>query len=145
MPVPGGDPGQQHTAAQTELGDLRHLGDGFVEVSEQDLAHPGAPLGRQGAEVGQPAIVRTQAGPAQLELAGGLRWRGGQARLRKERRHGIGEDDLPRDAFGSSSALRRSLFQLRSASGSVRSPNGLTYVFAQLSNSSLYCGSRYSR
>ena len=66
----GDNSGQQHTAAQPQLGDLCHLGDGFIQVPEQDLAHPGAPLGRQGAEVGQPAIVRTQAGPAQLELPG---------------------------------------------------------------------------
>ncbi len=93
------DPGQQHTAAQAQLGDLCYLGDGLVEVPEQNLAHPGAPLGRHSAEVGQPAIVRTQAGPAQLELPTGLRLGGSQTRLRKERWHGIGEEDLPRDAF----------------------------------------------
>ena len=96
----GGNSGQQHTAAQPQLGDLCYLNDGFVKVPEQDLAHPGAPLGRQRAEVSQPAIVRTQAGPAQLELASCLRLGRSQTRLRKERWHRVGEEDLDVEAAG---------------------------------------------
>ncbi|BBX60496.1 hypothetical protein MSHO_58410 [Mycobacterium shottsii] len=96
----GDNPGQQHAAAQPQLGDLCHFGDGLVNVPEQDLAHSGAPFGGQRAEVRQPAIVCTQAGPPQFEVPGGTRWGSGQAALREERRHRIGEDDLSRNAIG---------------------------------------------
>lgn len=36
----GGDPGQQHPAAQAEFGDLRHLGDGFVQVPSRICPTP---------------------------------------------------------------------------------------------------------
>ena len=142
----GGDPGQQHTAAQSQLGDLRHLGDGLIEIPEQDLAHPGASLRRQRAEVGQPAIVRTQAGPAQLELPGGLRWGRGQARLRKERRHGIGEKNLPGDAFPIQIRVAAIAVPVADGVGLDQVPEyGLTKVAAQSSKSSRYSGSRYGR
>ena len=81
----GWDPGEENAAEQVCLlrpADLRHR---RVDVVEQDLRHPRAPTWGVGTEVGEPAVVRLQALPTQLVLAG-LRWARGEVARREERR-----------------------------------------------------------
>jgi hypothetical protein len=52
---------QQHAAAQPVLGDPLDVADRLVDVVQVDEPDPGAPLGRLGAEVDQPAVVRADA------------------------------------------------------------------------------------
>ena len=46
------------------------LVDRVVDVVQEDLREPGAPAGRRGAEVGEPAVVRLQPGPPALVVLG---------------------------------------------------------------------------
>ena len=68
---PGRCAGQQHAAGQPRLVRPAHLGHRPVDVVQHDLGDAGPAAGGRGAEVGQPAVVGVQAGPAQLEVAGG--------------------------------------------------------------------------
>ena len=79
----------------TRPGDLRH---GVVDVVEEDLRHAGTTSRRFRTEVGQPAVVRPEAGPAQLVALRG-RWPRQQIARGKEGRNGVGEQDLRHDAI----------------------------------------------
>ena len=76
------------------------LGDGGVDVVERDLRDAGPAPRRPGTEVGQPAVVRLQADPSPVEVAGV----GGRCEhergTREERRDRVREDDLGDDAVG---------------------------------------------
>ena len=68
QPAAGGRAGEQDAAGEPVVvrpADLLHR---RVDVVEQDLRDAGATSGRAGAEVGQPAVVRLQPGPAQFEV-----------------------------------------------------------------------------
>ena len=87
--------GQQHPAAQAGGMGASHLGHRRLDVVQGDLRDAGAAAGRVGAEVGEPAVVRLEAGPPPFHVARGER-RGlaGERDLGEERRHGVREDDL---------------------------------------------------
>ncbi len=91
--------GEQHPAAQARLLDPGGVGDGVVDVVQEDLADPGAAFGPPGAEVGHPAVVGVDAGAAVLVLVG-LRGPGEEHEARVEGRHGVGEQHLADDAVG---------------------------------------------
>jgi hypothetical protein len=76
-----------------------HVGDRVIDVVEEDLPDPGAPLREARAPVGEPAVVRADAGEAQLVLLGHRRARDDRAR-REERRDRVGERHLRDDAVG---------------------------------------------
>ena len=91
--------GQQHTAAQTVLVRPAHLGDGGVDVVQHDLRDSGPAAARLPAEVGEPAVVRLQPGPAAGEVTRVRSGRlSGERDLREERRHRVREDDFGDDA-----------------------------------------------
>ena len=90
---------QQHAAAQPVLGDPVDVGDGVIDVIQEDLPDAGAPVGRDRAEVGEPAVVRPDAGQAQLVLLGRRRT-GDHGTGREERRHRVREDHLADDTVG---------------------------------------------
>ena len=91
--------GQQDAAAQAVLVDPADLGQGVVDVVEEDLADAGPALGVLGAEVDEPAVVGAQAGEAVLVVLGARR-PGEEHERREERRHRVGEHDLADDALG---------------------------------------------
>ena len=76
-------------------GDLR---DGMIYVVQEDLCHPRTSARSLGAEISQPTIVRTQAGPAEFV---GVRDRGPCQQIAgwKEGRNGVREEDLRDDAI----------------------------------------------
>ena len=73
--------GEQDAAGQPVLGGPADLGDRALDVVQHDLADAGPAPRRVGAEVGEPAVVGPQPGPAPLEVAGA-----GARRLVHERR-----------------------------------------------------------
>ena len=91
--------GDQDPAPEVVLLDPPDVGDGLVDVVEEDLADAGAALRVLGAPVGEPAVVRPDAGEAQLEVFGGRRPRQ-QRHAREERRHRVREDDFTDDSVG---------------------------------------------
>ena len=76
-----------------------HLGDGVVHVVGEDLHDAGPPARRGGAEVGQPAVVGLDAGPAPLVVLG-RRGQRDQVPLGEEGGDRVGEEHLGRDAVG---------------------------------------------
>ena len=75
------------------------VGDGIVDVVEEDLADTGAALGKLATEVHEPAVVGPDAGQTMVVLFGP----GGRSEkdeAGEERRDGVGEDDLTDDAIG---------------------------------------------
>ena len=89
---------QEHAAAQPVLGDPLDVRDRLVDVVQVDEPDPGAALGRLGAEVDQPAVVRADPlEPERKVLDGGVA--ADQHAAAEERRHGVREDDLARDAL----------------------------------------------
>ncbi len=88
--------GDQDPAAEVVLLDPAHVGDGLVDVVEEDLADAGAALRVLAAPVREPAVVRPDAGQAQLEVFR-LRRPGQQRHAREERRHRVRENDLTDD------------------------------------------------
>ena len=96
----GRDGGQQNAAEGVEgLGGPAHLGDRVGHVVGEDLDDAGPPARRGGAEVGQPAVVGLDAGPAALVVLGRRR-QGDQVPLGEEGGHGVGEEHLGRNAVG---------------------------------------------
>jgi hypothetical protein len=95
----GGDARQQHATAEALLLDPLHVGDGVVDIVEEDLADSGALDRLSVAEVDHPAVVGADAGAAQLVLVG-LGRPGEQHEPRVEGGHGVGVDDLGDDAVG---------------------------------------------
>ena len=91
---------EQHAASQTVLLDPAGVGDGVVEVVDEDLADPGPPFGAFGDEVNQPSVVgpdARQAVPVFVAVAG---------RRREEHEAGeeggdrVREEDLRHDTVG---------------------------------------------
>ena len=74
-----------------------HVGNGVVEVVEEDLPDPGAGFGLGRAIVGQPTVVGLDARVAMLVLVRARRRRE-QDEVREERWHRVGEDHLADDA-----------------------------------------------
>ena len=89
----------QDPAPEVVLLDPTDVGDRLVDVVEEDLADAGASLRVLAAPVGEPAVVRPDAGEAQLEVVGGRRARE-QRHAREERRDRVREDHLADDAVG---------------------------------------------
>ena len=80
------------------LGDPPDVGDGLVEVVDEDLADARPALGELAAPVVQPAVVRPDAGRRRGNSSGvgvGDYRPGGE-----ERRHRVGKDQLADDAVG---------------------------------------------
>jgi hypothetical protein len=71
----------------------------FVDVVEEDLRLTAATRRIGGHEVGEPAVVRADAGQAELEVLGAGCRCDDHARG-EERRHGVREHDLGRHALG---------------------------------------------
>src|SRR6478736_916487 len=93
--------GEENAAA--EPGGLRPLDllDRAFDVVEHDLRDAGATTRRAVAEVGEPSVVRLQAGPPQLGVARVLRRRLLHERTaRVEGRDRVGEDHLGDAAVG---------------------------------------------
>ena len=89
--------------------------DRLVDVVEEDLRDAGPAAGCVGAEVGEPAVVGAQAGPAPLVLLG---VGGGAVTSEPLGKNGgmvLGKTTSATMPSASSSAMRRSEFQLRSA------------------------------
>jgi hypothetical protein len=72
------------------------LRDGIVDVVEEDLRHTGSAARRLGAEVGQPAVVGLESGPAELVHVAGWRTRQ-QVAGREEGRNGVREQHFGHD------------------------------------------------
>ena len=93
----------QHVIARKQhsqqAGALRrpNFGDGLVDVVEEDLREPGPPVRRLAAEVGQPAVVRAQAGEPELVFLAGPRPGSGEHPGRIERRCRVREEDFRGD------------------------------------------------
>src|ERR1700733_5619045 len=93
------DIGEEDTAAEPVLLDPMDVGNGVVNVIEEDLTDTGAALGKVTTEIHQPTVVSPNAGKTMLVLFGpggccekdeaGEKWG-----------DGIGEDDLADDAIG---------------------------------------------
>ncbi len=98
---PGRRSGKQDSATESCFGRPADLLDGRVDVVEHDL-RDARPLSRcLGAEVGEPAVVCLEAGPAPLEITGTVGRRlVQQADRGEERRNRVGEDDLAHHAVG---------------------------------------------
>ena len=73
---------QQHAAAQPVLRDPLHVLDRVVDVVQVDEPDPRAALGRLGAEVGEPAVVRADAREPERVVLGPRGWRDQHARRR---------------------------------------------------------------
>jgi len=100
---------QQHAAPQAVLVGPADLRDGRVDVVQHDLRDPGPPAARLPAEVGEPAVVRLQPGPATREVAGvGRRGLGRQRDLRKNGGTVFGKTTSATMPSDSRSASRRS-------------------------------------
>jgi hypothetical protein len=93
----GRDGRDQHAAAQPVLLDPVDVGDRVVDVVEEDLSDPGAPVGLAGAEVGEPPVVRANAREPVLVLVG-LRRPREQHEVREERGNRVREHDFTDDA-----------------------------------------------
>src|SRR5208282_5775324 len=94
----GRDERQENAAAQARLRDELDILDRFVEVIGQDQSNPGASNWILGAEILQPAIVRTDAGLASLIIFRLRRMRGDDT-LAIERRHRVGERHFADDSL----------------------------------------------
>ena len=90
---------EQDAAPQAVLLDPLHVGDGVVDVVEEDLADAGPPLGELAAPVLQPAVVGVHPGMAVGVLLIGRRL-GEQHEAREERWDRVGEHHLGGDAVG---------------------------------------------
>ena len=96
----GRDGGQEDPAEHVHLV-VRpaDLGDGVVDAVEEHLHDAGATIGRVGAEVDQPPVVRLQPGPPAVVLVLGRRERH-QVALLEERGNGVREQHLRGDPVG---------------------------------------------
>ena len=89
---------QQNPAKETVFCRPGDLGDGVIDVVEEDLGHAGTPARSVSTEIGQPTIVRPKAGPAELvgirrrrpcqQIAGWKKWRN-RVREQDLRNHAI--------------------------------------------------------
>ena len=96
----GRDPRQQHAALEATLVLCpTNLGDGVVDIVQQDLDDAATTSPVLLAELGQPPIVRLEAGPPTCVVGRG-RHRRQQAGGGEERRNRVREQDLGRDAVG---------------------------------------------
>jgi hypothetical protein len=90
---------QQNSAAQAVLRDPLDVADRLIDVVQVDEPDPGTPLGRVGAEVDEPAVVRADSlEPERIVLHGWIA--ADQDARAEERRHRVREDDLARDPLG---------------------------------------------
>ena len=140
----GRDVRQQDAAAQVVLLDPADVGDGVVDVVEEDLPDAGPPLRELAAPVDQPAVVGPDAGEAVLVVLRPRRL-GEQHEAGEERRHRVREDDLTDDAVGRLLAVAHLVVPVAVAPRSPRSRKGVLVLPRQASKSSRNRGSRYSR